>query len=119
VGVEDPGGRPEPLLVLALSDEACTTSSIRLRRWTAGGTPVHHLIDPRTGLPGGHGLASVTVVGPDPAMAEVWSKTLFLSGRGRIEAETTRRSLAACWTTLDGTTDVSLAMESRVLWRRP
>jgi len=119
VGVEDPEGRPQPLLVLALSDEACTTSSVRLRRWTAGGATVHHLIDPRSGLPGGHGLASVTVVAPDPAVAEVWSKTLFLSGRAGIEAETTRRSLAACWTTVDGITDVSLALQSRVLWRRP
>jgi len=119
IGVEDPGGQPQAVLVLALSDEACTTSSIRVRRWTSHGTPVHHLIDPTSGLPGGHGLASVTVVAPDPATAEVWSKTLFLAGRGGIEAETTRRSLAACWTTLDGTTDMSLAMRRRVLWRRP
>ena len=38
---------------------------------------------PRTGEPGGHGLVAVTVAHPDPAWAEVWSKTLFLAGRDR------------------------------------
>ena len=37
-------------------------------------------LDPRTGEPGATGLRSVTVAGPDPAWAEVWSKTLFLEG---------------------------------------
>ncbi len=52
VGVEHPAGRDEPVAVLALADRAVATSSTRLRRWTAGGMPAHHLIDPRTGRPG-------------------------------------------------------------------
>ena len=40
-----------------LVDRACATSSIRLRRWRAGGEQVHHLIDPRTGRPGGRRAA--------------------------------------------------------------
>ena len=74
------------MAVLGLRDQACATSSIRVRRWTAGGPPVHHLIDPRTGEPGGDGLLSVTVTGPDPAEAEVCSKVLFLAGRQKVRS---------------------------------
>src|SRR5262249_62092792 len=81
VGVEHPGGGPDPIAVLTVRDAACATSSIRLRSWVAGGSRVHHLVDPRTGAPGGAGLRSVTVVGAGPSMAEGWSKGLFLAGR--------------------------------------
>ncbi len=56
-----------------------------IHRWaTADGRTVHHLIDPRTGEPGGDGLLAVTVAGPDPAWSEVWSKSLFLAGARAI-----------------------------------
>ena len=84
VGVEDPCGNTDPLAVLELRDVACATSSIRLRRWRSGARGVHHLIDPRTGEPGGSGLLAVTVVAQDPADAEVLTKALFLSGRAAI-----------------------------------
>ena len=100
IGVEDPSGADDPVAVLALTDRACTTSSIRLRRWQVGGRAVHHLIDPRTGLPGGPGLLAVTVVGDDAAWAEIWSKTLLLAGERRIAELAERKSLAACW--IDG-----------------
>ncbi len=61
IGVEDPfatddgdDGEPaRPLLVLGVRDRAVATSSTRVRNWRVGGRAVHHLIDPRTGLPGG------------------------------------------------------------------
>ena len=118
VGVEDPSGSDEPLAVLELSDVSCATSSIRLRHWTAGGRPVHHLVDPATGQPGGAGLAAVTVVAGDPAEAEVWSKSLFLAGGDAIGEEAGRRSLAALWVDLDGAVHESPALDRYVLWRR-
>jgi len=117
VGVEDPSGGPDPVVVMALSDHACATSSTRVRRWSAGGVPVHHLIDPRSGLPGGPGLVAVTVVAPDPALAEVWSKVLFLAGSAGVADEADRRSLAACWIAPDGRVEMSRAMERFVVWR--
>jgi len=119
VGVEDPAGGTEPVVVVSLSDQASATSSVRVRRWRVAGVPVHHLIDPRSGLPGGDGLAAVTVVAPDPADAEVWSKVLFLAGRSGVATEASRRSLAACWVTVDGIVDLSPAMQPFVTWRRP
>ncbi len=132
VGVEDPHGdegataapddpgppaQEEPVLVLELSDLACATSSVRRRRWRAAAGEVHHLVDPRTDLPGGEGLASVTVVHQDPAWAEVWSKTLFLAGEGQVAREAGRRGLAAAWVTADGRIGTSTTMEPFVLWR--
>lgn len=119
VGVEDPAGSGEPVAVLALEDRACATSSVRLRRWRVGGTSVHHLIDPDTGLPGGDGLASVTVVGGDPAESEVWSKTLFLAGADRIGPLATGRRLAAIWVDDRGSVGFSPSMARHVLWQAP
>ncbi|WP_421740835.1 FAD:protein FMN transferase [Cellulomonas sp.] len=118
VGVEDPLGGDSPVLVLAVRDAGCATSSTRLRRWTAAGAPVHHLVDPRSGRPGGAGLAAVTVVGPDAAWAEVWTKALFLTGADVIAAEADARLLAAAWVTTDGLVGTSPAMDPLVVWRR-
>ncbi|HET8979502.1 MAG TPA: FAD:protein FMN transferase [Solirubrobacteraceae bacterium] len=117
VGIEDPRGGPHPVAVLALREGGCTTSSIRLRRWRAAGVPVHHLIDPRTGVPGGAGLLSVTVVGPDPAEDEVWSKVLFLQGRDAIAEVATDRGLAAIWVDEDGAVAMTEAARRFVIWR--
>jgi thiamine biosynthesis lipoprotein len=117
VAVEDPAGAPDPLAVLSVRDAACATSSTRIRNWVAGGRRVHHIIDPWTGAPGGDGLRSVTVAGPDPAMAEVWSKVLFLSGRDRIADAAAVRGLAALWVAEDGTVGTSPPMAPLVIWR--
>ncbi|HUX05418.1 MAG TPA: FAD:protein FMN transferase [Acidimicrobiales bacterium] len=118
VGVEDPTGGDEPVAVLALSNRAVTTSSIRLRRWTAGSAPVHHLIDPRTGRPGGEGLLAVSVVGSDPARAEVMSKALFLEGRTKIAVVARRHGVAALWIDEDATMTTSPEMQRYIRWQR-
>ncbi|MGV8964818.1 MAG: FAD:protein FMN transferase [Cellulomonas sp.] len=118
VGVEDPAGGTEPVLVLELFNTGCATSSIRLRHWLADGKPVHHLIDPRTGQPGGKGLAAVTVAAQDAAWSEVWSKTLFLDGADSIRERADLLGLAVAWVRLDGTVGTSAAMEPLVIWRR-
>lgn len=117
VGVEDPAGGEMPAAVLTVRDAACATSSIRLRRWTNGGRPAHHLIDPRTGAPGGAGLLSVTVVDKDPATAEVWSKVLFLHGLSGISQVAAAQGRAALWIGDDGVVGASAAMEQHVIWR--
>ena len=126
VGVEDPtvpgtddAGEPAgPLAVLALSDRAVATSSIRLRRWRSAGAPVHHLIDPRTGRPGGAGLLAVTVAGDDPAVAEAWSKALFLAGRRGIADLARRRQLAALWVDDHRQVALTAGMQRYVRWQR-
>ena len=119
LGVEDPAGGSEPLAVVALIDRACTTSSIRVRHWVAGGQRAHHIIDPRTGRPGGEGMVAVTVIGADAATSEVWSKSLFLSGAEAIGAEAERRGLAVLWVEENGRLGVSSAARAHVIWERP
>jgi thiamine biosynthesis lipoprotein len=118
VGVEDPLGGTDPVAVLAVRDQACATSSTRLRQWRVGGHKAHHLIDPRTGGPSAGGLASVTVVGPDPAAAEVWSKTLFLHGAGRIESVARTEGIAALWVRDDGALGATDDLAPALVWSR-
>lgn len=119
VGVEDPFGADGPLAVLEVADGACATSSVHRLSWTVRGRRVHHLIDPRTGLPGGAGLRSVTVHGSDPADAEVWSKVLFLHGSRGIEKAAEAHAIAALWVQDDGTLGMTAPMTQHVMWRRP
>jgi thiamine biosynthesis lipoprotein len=117
VGIEDPRGGDEPLGVIAVRDGAVCTSSVARRVWHApDGRPVHHLIDPRSGEPGGDGLLSVTVAGPDPAWAEVWSKALFLAGSRAIGDLARARGLAAWWVELNGTLRMTPAARPRTAW---
>lgn len=119
VAIEDPAGGDEPVVVAAIRDRgAIATSSVRRLRWEHDGRIVHHLIDPRTGEPGGEGLAAVTVAGPDPAWAEVWSKALFLEGRAGIAALARARGLAAWWVATDGALEMTAAARVRTAWVR-
>lgn len=116
IGLEDPRGGDEPLAVVALDEGAIATSSIRRRSWDFQGRVVHHLIDPRTGEPADGGLRAVTVAGPDPAWAEVWSKSLFVGGVGAIAQEARRRGLAAWWVCDDGSMAMTPAARARTGW---
>ena len=65
------GGR-----TLLLRDQGSATSSTRRRRWG----DMHHLIDPRSGLPARSGLEEVSVVASTGFEAEVVAKTALLLG---------------------------------------
>ncbi len=60
-----------------LRNLGAATSSSRKRRWG----DLHHLIDPRTGLPAATRLEEVSVVAETALDAEVLAKTVLLSGR--------------------------------------
>lgn len=118
IGIESPDGGDEPLVVLELpADGAVATSSVRRARWQGpDGREAHHLIDPRTGEPGGQGLRAVTVHGPDPAWAEVWSKSLFLEGRPAIGTVARTRGLDAWWVTADGSLEMTPGARLLTIW---
>ena len=113
---DSPDGVP-PLAVVGLRGGALCTSSTRLSRWIdPSGEPVHHLIDPGTGRPGGDGLISVTVAWPDPAWAEVRTKELFLVGSVQIAAIARARDLAAWWVTTDGVLEMTPRARQLTRW---
>ena len=116
IGIEDPEGGSDPLAVVALGDGAIATSSIRRTTWEVGGRRVHHLLDPDTGLPAESGLLAVTVAGPDPAWAEVWSKALFVSGQGSIAELARSRGLAAWWVAGDGSLEMTPGARRMTVW---
>jgi thiamine biosynthesis lipoprotein len=120
IGIEDPSGSDQHVAVCVLDpDQAIATSSVRLGRWQGPGVrPVHHLIDPSTGEPGGTGLVSVTVTNPDPAWAEVWSKALFLEGAAGIGDVARRRGLAAWWIAEGGELSMTPSARQQTSWVR-
>jgi thiamine biosynthesis lipoprotein len=66
IRVEDVTGDPDappsgPCTVVRIGDGGLATSSIRARRWQRGGTELHHLLDPRTGLPAAPAWRTVSV----------------------------------------------------------
>ena len=63
--------------LVALRDGAVCTSGISKRRW---GHSMHHLIDPRTGMPAKTDLAEVSVVTDNALRGEVYAKTAVLLG---------------------------------------
>jgi thiamine biosynthesis lipoprotein len=79
VEVDDPLGTGATGL-LALGGGAIATSTRLRRTWERDGRVLHHLIDPRTGLPAMSGLASVTVVAGEAWRAEVLAKAAFVAG---------------------------------------
>ncbi len=71
VGVQHPWEHDRVAAVLTVSDRAVATSG----RYERG----EHIIDPRSGLPA-YGLASVTVVGPDLALADAYATATMVLG---------------------------------------
>jgi thiamine biosynthesis lipoprotein len=116
-GAADEAGGAPPLVVLALSEGAVATSSVRVRNWIApDGRPVHHLVDPATREPARTGLLAVTVAHSDPAWAEIWSKALFVAGRDAIADEARARGLAAWWVDDRGRLGMTPDARVRTLW---
>jgi thiamine biosynthesis lipoprotein len=64
-------------VTVLLMDEGAATTSTRKRKW---GENLHHLIDPRTGLPAATDLTEVSVVAQTGMLAEVYAKTALLLG---------------------------------------
>jgi thiamine biosynthesis lipoprotein len=80
VDVDHPLDPDRHLLHLAVADAAVATSSRLRRQWSIGGTPRHHLVDPRTGRPTETDVVAATVVASEAWLAESLTKALFVSG---------------------------------------
>lgn len=69
----------DTLLTVLLTDQAVATSGTDVHQWQRGGQTVHHLIDPRTGLPSESAIVRSTVIAPDATQAVVWAKTSLIT----------------------------------------
>ena len=66
--------------VVALRDAGMATSGDYRNFYELEGRRVSHTLDPRSGEPIGHALASVTVIHPEAALADAWATALNVLG---------------------------------------
>jgi len=86
VRVQDITGRPEdppagPSTVVAIHAGGLATSSTAARRWRRGGDVLHHILDPRTGLPAAPVWRTVSVAAASCTDANIASTAAIIRGR--------------------------------------
>ncbi len=95
VAIEWPDGARARALVIALEDAAVATAGDYRKAWTDGqGRRRSHIIDPRTGEPVAHGLASASVVDKNGARADALATALLVLGPDEGRALAARERLA-------------------------
>ncbi len=96
VGIEDPATPARGVVrVLALRDQALSTSGNTRNQVTLGGRTTGHLLDPRTGRPAEGPLAAVSVIARDCATSSALATGLFVQGAEAGPALATREQVAA------------------------
>ncbi|WP_395743972.1 FAD:protein FMN transferase [Prosthecobacter sp.] len=81
VGVQTPAAPPgEAAQTLLLKNQAIATSGTYRQHFCAGGQDYAHILDPRTGRPVEHALASVSVVHESAAQADGYATALLVLG---------------------------------------
>lgn len=79
IAIRDPDGNTTLAVVQAQPGEAIFTSGDYERFYRSGEQQQHHIIDPRTGYPA-TGTRAVTVLHPDPALADAAATAIFIAG---------------------------------------
>jgi thiamine biosynthesis lipoprotein len=102
VGVADICGDPDAPTAVSVTAGGLATSGVGNRHWLLGGTPVHHLVDPSTGLPAPTCWRTVTVVAGSCVGANTASTACLVLGDG-APAWLAARSLPARLVAHDGT----------------
>ena len=81
IGIERPDAPARAVhRIVALDGGALATSGDYRIYFEQDGNRYSHEIDPRTGAPARHALASVSVVAADAASADAWATALFVAG---------------------------------------
>jgi thiamine biosynthesis lipoprotein len=85
VRVQDVSGRPEdppagPSAVVAIQAGGLATSSTAARRWRRGGDVLHHILDPRTGIPAAPIWRTVSVAAASCTAANTASTAAIIKG---------------------------------------
>ncbi|HEY8047042.1 MAG TPA: FAD:protein FMN transferase [Streptosporangiaceae bacterium] len=90
IRVQDVTGRPEdpppgPAAVVAIQEGGLATSSTTARRWRRGGDVLHHILDPRTGLPAPVYWRTVSVAAATCVDANTASTAAIIRGRKALD----------------------------------
>jgi thiamine biosynthesis lipoprotein ApbE len=89
IRVQDVTGRPEdppagPSAVVAIHSGGLATSSTAARRWRRGGDVLHHILDPRSGLPAVPVWRTVSVAAASCADANAASTAAIIRGEAAL-----------------------------------
>jgi len=97
IGVRGPGAEYGGIFQTLRLKDQCAATSGTYRHFKAGNPSVNHLLDPRTGRPVDHSLASVTVIHESACQADGFATALMILGpkEGRLAAA--RLALNAVW----------------------
>ena len=96
IGIEQPvAGHRRAGQIIRLDNMAMATSGDYRNYFEQGETRYSHTIDPRTGHPVSHGLASVTVLHPSAMLADAWATGLLVLGPDEGYATALENGLAA------------------------
>jgi len=119
VAVEAPKiDRREIHRVVSLRGQAMATSGDYRNYFEKDGVRYCHIIDPRTGRPVAHRLASVSIIDPNCTRADAWATALFVLGEKEGFDLATRQGLTALFIikTEDGFTErATPAFEKRLM----
>jgi thiamine biosynthesis lipoprotein ApbE len=90
IRVQDVTGRPEdppegPAAVVAIREGGLATSSTTARRWRRGGDVLHHILDPRTGLPASVHWRTVSVAAASCVDANTASTAAIIRGAEALD----------------------------------
>lgn len=91
---------------VTLKSRAIATSSTCKRRWTSGqGQALHHILDPRTGLPANTTVDTVTVIATDAMTADAWATATLVDPAAQLplffkgDTQAAVRALNGSWYT--------------------
>jgi thiamine biosynthesis lipoprotein len=107
VRVQDVTGDPNaasdgPTALIAIHKGGVATSSTVARRWQRGGDVLHHILDPRTGLPADSVWRTVSVAAGSALDANIASTAAIIRGRYAL-SWLTKLGLPARLVSVDGT----------------
>lgn len=115
VAVQDPGDMGGSVCVLNVNDQSLVTSGAYQRYYTVNGVRYHHIIDPDTLMPA-TGVASVSVLCADSALADGLSTALFILPQARgLSLIESMDGVEALWINEDGTQTRSKGFDAYIV----
>lgn len=117
IRVQDITGHPDdppvgPSQLIAITAGGVSSSGIAARRWRRGGVMLHHILDPRTGLPAAPVWRTVSAVAGTAVMANIASTVAIIRGTGAPDWLASR-GIAARLVAVDG------SVRTVAAWPRP